>query len=72
VKFSQSRDGFEVGVEIPDDSSIDSVVEAFKSFLLAVGFHPNTVNEALPEEDEFFALTEKGRDFVLMERELFE
>ena len=36
---------------LPGDMNIFECVDAFREFLLAAGYHPNTVDEALNEQD---------------------
>ena len=39
-------------VEVPNDAGIEEIVDAFKSFLLMIGYHPDTIKEAFGEENE--------------------
>lgn len=47
-RFSSLRDRDTVEVTIHGDSAIYEVVMAFRAFLLAVGYHPENVNDAVP------------------------
>lgn len=35
---------------MPNDASLSEVIEAFKAFLMACGYHPEQVRERLEEE----------------------
>lgn len=39
-----------ITVTFPDHVSADQYVEEFKAFMLALGFHPDTVRNALNED----------------------
>jgi Tat protein secretion system quality control protein TatD with DNase activity len=41
-----------IEVTLHSDSGIEEVIESFKQFLIAVGFHPNTVKEAFGDEED--------------------
>ena len=51
IRFSCEREsGLSVEVVCHEDADAPSLVEAFRSFMLAAGYHPNTVDEVLGEE----------------------
>ena len=39
--------GQETSITISDEASIDEVLVAFEAFLLALGYHPDTVSDRL-------------------------
>ena len=48
LRFMSHHGNQTVEVAIHGDSSIDEVMEAFRAFLLAAGFHPENVDEVVP------------------------
>lgn len=46
----ERSDGVTVNVSFTDDASIDGYIESFKAFLIALGFHPDTVARGLNED----------------------
>lgn len=52
-KFTHQRDagGPLTSMELPSDANIDEVVDAFSHFLLAVGYHPDNIKDALGDAD---------------------
>ena len=52
ISFICERGGnCRIEVTIADESDIYEVTEAFKQYLLALGFHPNTVDKVHVEGD---------------------
>jgi len=49
--FISEQNGLKVTVEL-EDEQLSEIVESFKGFLLATGFHPKTVKDVLVPEDE--------------------
>jgi hypothetical protein len=49
LSFKQTNEYFTVEVSVPGHSNIGAVIDAFKSFLIAVQFNPNLVKEYFPE-----------------------
>lgn len=52
-KFTHQRDagGPLTTMELPSDANIEAVVDAFSRFLLAVGYRPDTIKDALGDDD---------------------
>ena len=48
--FCERETGPSVEVVCHEDADAPSLVQAFRSFMLACGYHPDTVNETLGEE----------------------
>jgi len=38
----------ELSFDIPSDADIDELCDCFTSFLVALGYHPNTINKYIP------------------------
>jgi hypothetical protein len=51
MKFTLERQGVKVEYELSDESSISEVVDAFRSFLIAATYHPDTIDEYIVIED---------------------
>jgi hypothetical protein len=49
-EFRGKQGTTETTIRVSDESSIGDMVVAFRAYLLALGFHPKNVQEALPEE----------------------
>jgi hypothetical protein len=52
VRFESLHGGVRVTVEFQPDAPLTEYVEKFQAFLLATGFHPLTVADALGDERE--------------------
>jgi hypothetical protein len=52
MKFTYERPELKAELEIANDAGIEEIVDAFKSFLLMIGYHPDTIKEAFGEENE--------------------
>lgn len=50
ITFTQQRDDDRcvTSVSISDDACAQELVEHFRTFMLAIGYHPDTVAEYLP------------------------
>lgn len=47
IVFLSVRDGYTISVEVPWDSNLEACIEAFRAFLLAIGYHPESVAKHL-------------------------
>ncbi len=52
IEFKCTESGRVIHISAPTDSTIADMVDHFKSFLLAVGYHPDSVNAYLGEEND--------------------
>jgi hypothetical protein len=54
MKFTYERPevNFKAELQIANDSDINDTVDAFRRFLLMIGFHEDTIKEAFGEEHE--------------------
>ena len=54
MKFTYERPevNFKAELEIHNDSTCIETVDAFRKFLLMIGFHEDTIKEAFGEENE--------------------
>lgn len=51
--FIHTDDDTQIIVTFSGHTSMDNIIDRFKSYLLAIGFHPDTVNAYLePEESD--------------------
>ena len=50
LSCQHKKDGPVVFVECSADSNAGELLDAFRAFMLACGYHPDTVNETLGEE----------------------
>ena len=46
-EYPELPEEFRIEVSLSADVTVDEVVQAFKQFLLAVGYHPDSVQEVL-------------------------
>ena len=49
IRFSRDELPVKVAFEVDNDINMEDIVSAFREFCLALGYHPDTVNEALGE-----------------------
>lgn len=40
----------EFSVTIPDESTVDEVAQTLRALMLAVGYHPDNVEEVIPQQ----------------------
>ena len=52
INFESMRDGVRISISVCVDSDLEGMCDAFRSFLLAVGHHPDNVAELFEEGDE--------------------
>lgn len=50
IVLARKNEHGEVSVSVPDDADMAALMDAFKTFSLALGYHPNTVDEYFGEE----------------------
>lgn len=46
-----SSSGEEITIKLPEHAPIGQITDSFAQFLLAAGFHPNTVDSYLNDEE---------------------
>ena len=52
LTFKREAEEQEVSVSCPADLTIWEIVEEFRYFLLALGFHPNNVSKVIVEDED--------------------
>ena len=52
INFESSRDGVRISISVCVDSDLSDMCDAFRSFLLAVGHHPDNVAALFEERAE--------------------
>ena len=50
ILYHKHQEGDEVIITVPQDADMPTMIDAFRRFLLAISFSPQTVNEYLGEE----------------------
>ena len=50
ILFHKHREGDEVIITLSSDADMPAMIDAFRRFLLAISFSPETVNEYLGDE----------------------
>lgn len=52
IEFKYEYEGHKVSITCPEEGTCDEVLESFKSFMLAVGYHPDSIKDMLNDYEE--------------------